>query len=102
MADYGNKLGVPTVAGAVLFDPGYVANPLVFCGCVGRVHRGTVSSPQPGDRVLVIGALLYASGLVLMGLSTSGAAFVGSTGLLPGSGFVAPALVGTVAGAGEG
>ncbi|MCX7791265.1 MAG: AIR synthase related protein, partial [Chloroflexaceae bacterium] len=28
--DYGNKLGIPTVNGAVLFDPGYTANPLVY------------------------------------------------------------------------
>jgi phosphoribosylformylglycinamidine synthase len=32
VADYGNKIGLPTVAGAVLYDPGYTANPLVFCG----------------------------------------------------------------------
>ena len=35
VADYGNKIGLPTVAGAVLYDPGYTANPLVFC----RLHR---------------------------------------------------------------
>jgi predicted MFS family arabinose efflux permease len=35
-------------------------------------------------RVLVIGGLLYAAGLVLMGLSTSGVAFTGSAGLLIG------------------
>ena len=33
--DYGNKIGIPTVNGAVLYDPGYTSNPLVFCGCVG-------------------------------------------------------------------
>ncbi|MBI1854890.1 MAG: phosphoribosylformylglycinamidine synthase subunit PurS, partial [Chloroflexi bacterium] len=33
--DYGNKIGIPTVNGAILFDEGYTANPLVFCGCVG-------------------------------------------------------------------
>ncbi|MBN8486293.1 MAG: MFS transporter [Burkholderiales bacterium] len=35
-------------------------------------------------RVLLIGALLYALGLVLMALSTSGLAFTGATGLLIG------------------
>ncbi len=29
--DYGNKMGIPPVNGAILFDPGYTANPLVFC-----------------------------------------------------------------------
>ncbi len=28
--DYGNKMGIPTVNGAVLYDPGYTANPLVI------------------------------------------------------------------------
>ena len=35
-------------------------------------------------RVLIAGSLLYAGGLVLMGLSTSGLAFTGSAGLLLG------------------
>jgi MFS family permease len=35
-------------------------------------------------RVLVVGALLYASGLVTMGLATSGAGFAGSAGVLLG------------------
>lgn len=35
-------------------------------------------------RVLVAGSLLYAAGLVLMGMSTSGLAFTGSAGLLLG------------------
>ena len=32
VADYGNRLGIPTLNGAVLFDERYLANPLVFCG----------------------------------------------------------------------
>jgi phosphoribosylformylglycinamidine synthase II len=54
--DYGNKLGIPTVNGAVLFDPGYAANPLVYCGTIGIAPRG--SNPhaiQPGDAVVVLG-----------------------------------------------
>ena len=35
-------------------------------------------------RVLIVGGLLYAAGLVFMGLSTSGLAFMGSAGLLLG------------------
>jgi phosphoribosylformylglycinamidine synthase len=54
--DYGNKLGVPTVAGAVLYDDGYTRNPLVFCGTVGLAPRERhVTGPQPGDAVVVIG-----------------------------------------------
>ena len=33
--DGGNKSGIPTVNGAVYFDPGYRAKPLVFCGTGG-------------------------------------------------------------------
>ena len=54
--DYGNKLGVPTVAGAVLYDPGYTYNPLVFCGTVGLAPRDTPRGhAQPGDVVVVVG-----------------------------------------------
>ncbi len=54
--DYGNKLGIPTVNGAVLFDPGYVANPLVFCGTVGLAPRGKhPRNVQPGDVVVLLG-----------------------------------------------
>ena len=39
--DYGNKMGIPTVNGAILYDPGYTANPLVFCGCLGILPHGS-------------------------------------------------------------
>lgn len=56
VADYGNKIGLPTVAGAVLYDRGFTTNPLVFAGCIGvaegwREHDG----PFAGDRILVLG-----------------------------------------------
>ncbi len=54
--DYGNKLGIPTVNGAVLFDPGYTANPLVYAGTVGIAPRGLhPRNVQPGDAVVVLG-----------------------------------------------
>jgi phosphoribosylformylglycinamidine (FGAM) synthase-like enzyme len=54
--DYGNKIGIPTVNGAILYDEGYIANPLVFCGCVGIAPKGShPSQPLPGDRVIVLG-----------------------------------------------
>ena len=37
--DYGNRMGIPTVNGAVFFDDRYVGNPLVFCGTVGLLPR---------------------------------------------------------------
>jgi phosphoribosylformylglycinamidine synthase len=54
--DYGNKLGIPTVNGAVLFDPGYTANPLVYCGTLGIAPRGAhPRNVQPGDHIVVLG-----------------------------------------------
>ncbi|MBI2759501.1 MAG: phosphoribosylformylglycinamidine synthase subunit PurL [Chloroflexi bacterium] len=62
--DYGNKIGIPTVNGAILFDEGYTANPLVFCGCVGIAPKGLhVRSPQKGDRVVVLGGQTGRDGL---------------------------------------
>jgi phosphoribosylformylglycinamidine synthase len=54
--DYGNKLGIPTVNGAVLYDPGYIANPLVYCGTVGLAPRGQhPRNVRSGDAVVVVG-----------------------------------------------
>ncbi len=62
--DYGNKIGLSTVSGAILYDPGFTTNPLVFCGCVGIAPRGKhVCQPQPGDRVIVLGGRTGRDGL---------------------------------------
>lgn len=62
--DYGNKIGIPTVNGAILYDEGYTANPLVFCGCVGIAPKGKhCKNPQPGDRVIVLGGRTGRDGL---------------------------------------
>jgi phosphoribosylformylglycinamidine synthase len=54
--DYGNRMGIPTIAGAVAFDPGYVGNPLVFCGTVGIMPRGGAEAAVvAGDLVVVAG-----------------------------------------------
>ncbi|RMD65540.1 MAG: phosphoribosylformylglycinamidine synthase, partial [Planctomycetota bacterium] len=54
--DYGNRMGVPTVAGAVFFDERYVGNPLVYCGCVGIMPRSMVrKEAQRGDLIVVLG-----------------------------------------------
>jgi phosphoribosylformylglycinamidine synthase len=62
--DYGNKMGIPTVNGAILYHPGYTANPLVFCGCLGLLPRDShPTEPQPGDFVIVIGGRTGRDGL---------------------------------------
>ena len=54
--DYGNRMGIPTVNGAVYFDERYVANPLVFCGTVGLlpVQRASKAA-QAGDLIVTVG-----------------------------------------------
>lgn len=62
--DYGNKMGIPTANGAILYDPGYTANPLVFCGCLGILPRDAhPSTPQAGDLVVAIGGRTGRDGL---------------------------------------
>ncbi len=54
--DYGNRMGIPTVNGAVMFGDSYVGNPLVFCGCVGLIPRGGVEGRvRAGDRIIALG-----------------------------------------------
>jgi len=57
VADYGNRLGIPTLNGAILFDERYVANPLVFCGTLGLLPKRLSwgGQQQPGDLVVVVG-----------------------------------------------
>jgi phosphoribosylformylglycinamidine synthase subunit PurSL len=54
--DYGNRMGIPTVNGAVCFDERYLANPLVFCGTVGTIPVDKCfKSAQPGDLIVAVG-----------------------------------------------
>ncbi len=57
VADYGNRLGIPTLNGAILFDERYVANPLVFCGTLGLLprHLSRRGQHQTGDLVVLVG-----------------------------------------------
>lgn len=82
--DYGNKMGIPTVNGAVVYDPGYTANPLVFCGSVGLAPRG--SNPhgiQPGDRIILLGGKTGRDGL--RGATFSSMAMDAQTGEVSGA-----------------
>ncbi len=54
--DYGNRMGIPTVNGAIYFDRRYLGNPLVYCGSVGLIPRDkTFKQPQPGDYIVALG-----------------------------------------------
>jgi phosphoribosylformylglycinamidine synthase subunit PurL len=58
IADYGNRVGIPTVAGMVYFDESYVGNCLVNVGCVGMVKKKDVVHSRaggPGDVYILAG-----------------------------------------------
>ena len=46
--DYGNRVGIPTVAGQVSFHPQYTYNPLVIVGCVGMVRKEMMIHSRAG------------------------------------------------------
>ncbi len=62
--DYGNKMGIPTVNGSIVYHDGYTSNPLVYCGCVGILPNGSHKvGAQPGDLIVAIGGKVGRDGL---------------------------------------
>ena len=54
--DYGNRMGIPTANGAILFDPRYTGNPLVYCGNVGLIPKDRCDKAvEPGDLIIGVG-----------------------------------------------
>ncbi len=54
--DYGNRMGIPTVNGAVLFDGRYTGNPLVFCGTLGIMPRDcSFKKVSSGEYIVAVG-----------------------------------------------
>ncbi|MDR2075780.1 MAG: phosphoribosylformylglycinamidine synthase [Desulfovibrio sp.] len=65
----GNKSGVPTVNGSLVFDERYLGKPLVYCGTVGLMPRqihgrpGYEKKARPGDRVVMVGGRIGKDGI---------------------------------------
>ena len=65
----GNKSGIPTVNGSVVFDERYLGKPLVYCGTGGVMPRVIDDRPshlkeiRPGDRVIMIGGRVGKDGI---------------------------------------
>jgi len=54
--DYGNKMGIPTVGGAVYFDKDFNYNPLIFVGSVGIIKKKHLKKKvKEGDLIVVLG-----------------------------------------------
>ena len=59
IGDYGNCVGIPTVAGDVMFDPAYEGNPLVNAMCVGIMREEeliTAKAQGIGNPIMAVGA----------------------------------------------
>lgn len=65
--DYGNKMGIPTVNGSILFHKGYTSNPLVYCGCLGILPASKKNAKplkaKAGDLIVAIGGRTGRDGL---------------------------------------
>ncbi len=54
--DYGNRMGIPTGNGAIIFDNRYVFNCLVYCGTVGVIPKSRVEKKvNENDYIVVVG-----------------------------------------------
>ncbi len=59
IGDYGNCVGIPTVAGEIVFDPSYAGNPLVNAMCVGLMHEDDLIRAKAegiGNPIIAVGA----------------------------------------------
>ena len=59
IGDYGNCVGIPTVAGEVVFDPAYEGNPLVNAMCVGLLREEELMlavAQGVGNPIIAVGA----------------------------------------------
>jgi phosphoribosylformylglycinamidine synthase II len=67
--DGGNKSGIPTVNGAMIFDESFSGKPLVFCGTVGVLPRTVNGVPsasknqRPGDLIVMAGGAVGYDGI---------------------------------------
>ena len=65
----GNKSGIPTVNGSIVFDDRYAGKPLVFCGTGGIIPRMILGEPshqkqaKPGDRIVMTGGRIGKDGI---------------------------------------
>jgi phosphoribosylformylglycinamidine synthase len=66
ISDYGNRIGVPTVAGDAWFDPAFNTQPLVNVACIGIVRPEEIisSGPSPGDLIVIVGNATGRDGLL--------------------------------------
>jgi len=65
----GNKSGIPTVNGSIVFDERYLGKPLVYCGTAGIMEREINGIPshlkqvKPGDLIVMSGGRIGKDGI---------------------------------------
>lgn len=65
----GNKSGIPTVNGGVIFDDRYLGKPLVYCGTAGIMPKEILGEPShlkkasPGDLIVMTGGRIGKDGI---------------------------------------
>nr|WP_321513576.1 phosphoribosylformylglycinamidine synthase subunit PurS [uncultured Pseudodesulfovibrio sp.] len=65
----GNKSGIPTVNGSIVFDERYLGKPLVYCGTIGTMPVTVAGKPShekcamPGDIIVMSGGRIGADGI---------------------------------------
>ncbi|MDP3012998.1 MAG: AIR synthase-related protein, partial [Candidatus Subteraquimicrobiales bacterium] len=65
----GNKIGIPTINGAIVFDEAYVYNPLVYCGTGGMMPKkilgreSHIKMVNPSDLVVMVGGRIGKDGI---------------------------------------
>lgn len=67
--DGGNKSGIPTVNGSIVFDERFLGKPLVFCGTIGIIPESVNGKPgymkkaSPGDVIVMAGGRIGKDGI---------------------------------------
>ncbi len=62
--DYGNRMGIPTVNGAIIFHDDYLGAPLVYCGTGGIIPKGMENKKtSKGELIVVLGGKTGRDGL---------------------------------------
>ncbi|MFH1520174.1 MAG: phosphoribosylformylglycinamidine synthase subunit PurL [Candidatus Micrarchaeota archaeon] len=65
----GNKMGIPTINGSIIFDKDYTCRPLVYCGTVGimpteiRGKRTSEKTIEPGSLAVMVGGRIGKDGI---------------------------------------
>ena len=65
----GNKSGIPTINGAIVFDERFLGKPLVYCGTLGLMpleingHKGYEKKALTGDHIIMVGGRIGKDGI---------------------------------------